>query len=155
LELLKQYAPIITTIYAGHYHREFFTLLDATIPLIGTIAFNSYFGNNPGFKIANILSDGTFNGYTTYYSILGSGSTLAWMPLYDYLAVYGNPAKIVATLNNFPYGSSNEQTAYRQYYDGGYTLSHEYIKDDTKWKYYYCGIKFVESPAYSECLKQY
>ncbi|HLX52800.1 MAG TPA: metallophosphoesterase, partial [Aquella sp.] len=41
LKLLKQYASIITTIYVGHNHREFFSSPNAAIPLIGTIAFNS------------------------------------------------------------------------------------------------------------------
>jgi hypothetical protein len=155
LALLKQYAPIITAIYAGHNHREFFSLPNASIPLIGTIAFNSYFGNNPGFKIADILSDGTFNGYTTYYSTLGNGSTLAWAPLYDYQTVYGNPAEITTTLNNFPYSSNIQETNYRRYYTGGDTPSREYINDDTKWKYFYCGIKYVESAFYQQCVNQY
>src|SRR6185437_1560781 len=155
LELLKQYSSIITTVYAGHLHTEFFSLPYTAIPLIGTIAFNSYYNNNPGFKIVNISSAGYFNGYTTYYSTLRNGSTLAWKPLYDYRAVYGNPAQIAATLNNFPYDiNAAKAISYRQYYSG-MVPSASSISDNTKWKYYYCGIKFVESIAYAKCLKRY
>ncbi|HLX54087.1 MAG TPA: hypothetical protein VKR58_09095, partial [Aquella sp.] len=91
----------------------------------------------------------------TYYSVLGTAQVLKWAPLYDYATVYGNPARITTTLSNFPYSGDTKSTAYRQYYDGGDTPSSEHINDDTKWKYYYCGIKFVESPTYTECLKQH
>lgn len=155
LNLLKQYSSIITTVYAGHYHREYLSLINATTPLIGTIAFNSYVKNNPGFKIIGISSDGSFNGYTTYYSTLGNGSTLTWRPLYDYKAVYGNPAEIASTLNSFPYDINGAKAmSYRQYYSG-MVASASSISNDTKWKYYYCGIKYVESMAYIKCLKQY
>ncbi|MCC2624511.1 MAG: cpdA 2 [Burkholderiales bacterium] len=151
---LKQHYPVISSIYAGHFHGEFLSLIDGKIPVIGTIAFNSYFGNNPGFKVIHISPEGNFDGYTTYFFSQATNAPMAWTPLYDYGSTYGSPDMIVYTLQNFPYDLKDPKVFnYRTYYAGGYGASTGLITEDQYWKAYYCGIKYSESPAYTACIK--
>lgn len=149
LNALKQYASIITTVYAGHFHNEFLSLPYTTIPLISTIAFNSYRDNNPGFKIASISSDGYVQNYTTYTSTLGEDRRLIWMQLYNSSTAYGN-SDMATVINSLSYDGIKASNY--QLYHGGNTPFPGPITDAAKWKYYYCDIKYVEESTYNACI---
>jgi 3',5'-cyclic AMP phosphodiesterase CpdA len=154
LDLLNRYSSVISSVYAGHFHSEFLSLVDGKIPLIGTIAFNSFFGNNPGFKVVNISSEGKFNGYITYFFSQVNGAPMVWTPLYDYASTYGTPAMITLTLKNFPYDFTDPRVIeYRNYFSGGDGAVNGFITEDAKWKSYYCGIKYTDLQGYTECIQ--
>lgn len=153
LNTLNQYSNIIKTIYTGHYHAELLSTIGTKIPVIGTIAFNALFGNNPGFKIIDIDQDGNLNGYITYYSNLANGKIM-WNQLYSFQQIYGEPKQIIDILNNFPFTYTESNVInYRKYFNGNNPKYPQPINSDKNWKYYYCGIKYVESEKYINCIK--
>ncbi len=152
LQVLNQYATTISTIYAGHVHMEYFALVNHKTPLIGTIAFNSVFGNNPGFKIININQKGEFDGYTAYYANLATGK-LKWTELYSFQKTYGNPANIVQILRLFPSNVQNPQViAYRRYFNGDNPQDPQPISVNADWQYYYYGINQQRGSAFGQYL---
>ncbi len=154
LNLLKQYSSIITTIYAGHFHAEYLSLINSVTPLIGNLSFNTGFGNNPGFKVIKLNNNGSLVDYATYHCATPSDGTLDWQFMYKYSAIYGDPQQMSTTLNNFPFALTEAKViSYRNYYNGSNKLYLQPINQDSKWKYYYCGIMNVNKNSYNKCLK--
>lgn len=149
LNLLLKYSSIITAVYAGHYHAEYLSLLNSTIPLIGSIAFNSFNGNNPGFKIIDIDNNGSLVNYTTYSA--PNGDT-RWTELYNFTQIYTN-SNIVKTLEYFPVDVAQSKVKnYRKNFNGNNQRYPQPISSDPNWKYYYCGIKNVKLKDYTNCI---
>lgn len=81
---LKQFAPTIAGIFAGHLHRDWMQILtfdDHEISVIGITSISPIFGNNPGFKLCayadNMLQPNDFIDYV--YAIHGDN---AWKQKY-------------------------------------------------------------------------
>ncbi len=94
LRVIEAYASSIATIYAGHTHMEYLESIGHQIPLIGTIALNSFYGNNPGFKILTIDDKtGDLIDYQTYVSELNKPHA-PWRKLYQFSTAYASePAR--------------------------------------------------------------
>jgi len=153
LELLSQYSSTILVIYTGHYHAELLSTVDSSIPVIGSIAFNTMFGNNPGFKVVDIRPNGDFAGYTTYYSDL-TNKRIKWKKLYSFEQAYGQPKEIIKILNQFPLRYTEPKViSYRKYFNGNNQKYLQPVSSDKNWKFYYCGIKYIQPKEYSVCTE--
>lgn len=153
LEVLQRYASIITTLYTGHFHMDYFSLVNGVTPLIGNIGFSTIFGNNPGFKLINLDQNGAFAGYTTYVATLAGGE-VQWYPLYSFSQFYGAPSNITETLSQFPQHIGNQQVSvYRRFFNGNNAQYLQPISQDNNWKYYYCGIQYLTESDYTQCIK--
>ena len=155
LDILNRYSSTITTLYTGHFHAELLSIINSKTPVIGSVAFNTMFGNNPGFKIVDIDPNGSFAGYTTYYSDLAN-KQIKWNQLYTFEQSYGPPNKIVDTLNQLPFSYIEPSVInYRQDFNGNNKEYPQPISLDKYWRFYYCGIKYVSPTKYSDCIKNY
>ena len=153
LNTLKQYSSIITTLYTGHFHAELLFIINSQIPVIGSVAFNAMYGNNPGFKIINIDSYGSFAGYTTYYSDLANNQ-IKWDVLYNFEQAYGQSKEIINILNQFPFPYDESKVInYRKYFNGNNKEYPQPLSSDKNWKFYYCGIKYVQPKEYLNCIR--
>lgn len=154
LQTIDEYSSIILNIYAGHLHSEYWSLIAAKIPLIGTIAFNAGFGNNPGFKISQLDSNWHLLGYHTYYTNLESfDKEINWQLLYT---VYLSDTIFSHLLSNFPSDIKDQMVkSYRKHYRATSNKDTSSINDDTKWKYYYCAINQLDEPSYTNCLNKF
>lgn len=150
LALLKQYKNTITTIYAGHFHMDYFELLENTdIPVVSSVAFNSLFANNPGFKLLDVDKNGDLYDYQAFISNIESGN-IDWQLEYKLSQAYtGNGIReIIKTL---PKESSSQNTLnYRQFYNGSNMLYPQAISSN--WKYYACALNNTTLPSINKCL---
>lgn len=150
LNLLDKYSDSILTIYAGHLHAEYFSLINKKIALIGTIALNSIIGNNPGFKILNLKSDDSFANYKTYINDL-TKSKLNWEILYEFKPSYGD----VNFLADFPKNLKDARVIdYRRFYNGANPSLPQPISNDKNWPHYYCAISNITIEDYQNCVKK-
>ena len=150
LQVLAKYSSTIITIYSGHFHSEYMSLINTQTPQIGTIAFNSGFGNNPGFKVIDVES--SFAGFTTYYTDL-TRKKVEWQQLYSFGQTYGNPKQITTILSEFPFtNTAAKVVAYRKYYNANSINYPQLINSDDSWKYYYCGINNIHLIDYEKCV---
>lgn len=90
-EELKQFAPEITAIFAGHLHTDWYQLLafkgEPPIPATGTPSISPIFGNNPGFKLYWYATNTQqLMDYLTYYFPLSKRQ--ADNIAYDYNRIY-------------------------------------------------------------------
>ncbi len=152
LTLLDQYSYLIKAIYAGHFHGENLSVINGKTPLIGSLAFNAGFGNHPGFKIISIKDDGSFQGYTTYYTTLSTGQ-VEWKKLYSFSEVFGKGSQISKVIESFPKNISESKVIiYRQNYNGNNSQFKQPISKDDKWKYYHCNILYSDPQKYQACI---
>lgn len=91
---LKQFAPQIKGIFAGHIHRNWFQVLDfddGEIPVIGVTSVSPIFGNQPGFaNISYFLQPIHLDSFSTYsFPLQGT----AW------IQHAGNYDKLMARIN--------------------------------------------------------
>lgn len=154
LSILKRYHQNIMVIYSGHFHSEYFEVLESTIPVVGTIALNRYFGNNAGVKLVNYNDyTGALESYHTYglSYINGTGQ---WLKLYSYPDDYGYTGSLASFLNNFPVTIDNPNVnLYRSSYDGNAIRYPQLIHTNKYWKNYFCFIKYVQPAEYEDCVR--
>ncbi len=155
LKVINRYKDTISSIYAGHYHADYFILLpDSNIPVVSTIAFNTLFGNNPGFKILEINDNGYLVDYTTYTSDVSKDHALKWSMEYQLSIAYPE-SNISQIIKNMPKDLSNSQVVnYRNFYNGGSSI-YQPISIDINWKYYYCAMQNVTEVTYDNCLDKF
>jgi hypothetical protein len=149
LKVLSKYKNNISGIYAGHFHSDYFRLIANKIPMISTIAFNSFFGNNPGFKILTLNDIGYLYSYTAYYTDLAIDKKFNWQIEYQLNAAYpGNIGNIIKTIST----NDISKFMYRSAYSGNSTKSREPINIDSNWAYYACSITNINVSEYTGCL---
>ena len=153
LDLISKYSKNISGIYAGHFHSDYMLLLpNGKIPLISSIAFNTLFGNNPGFKILNLDDNGYLRDYTAYYTDIATNKQLNWQVEYRLSSAY-QESNIISVIQNMP---RNPQTKaalnYRKFYNGGSSGFLQPISTDSDWEYYYCAMQNVTANTYQACL---
>lgn len=153
LQLIDQYSSDISIIFAGHFHADYMILLPkSNIPIVSTIAFNSFFGNNPGFKILNVSDNGSLIDYSAYYSDISKSKKLDWQEEYRLSTAY-NDNNIIQIIKNIPRSVNNPITKnYRKFYNGNSIGFLQPISSDNDWDYYYCAIQNINSNLYQECL---
>lgn len=153
LILLKQYNNLITTVYAGHFHMDYFALLENTnIPVISSVAYNSLFANNPGFKLLNLDKSGDLYDYQAFISNIESG-TINWQPEYKFSEAYASNdiREIIRTL---PQDSNSPRVInYRKFYNGSSMLYPQPISSD--WKYYACALNNTTRSSITKCLSNF
>lgn len=150
LAIINRYSNNISGIYAGHFHADYFELLSkSNIPLISTIAFNSLFGNNPGFKILHLDENGYLYNYTTYYSDLTLDKTLNWQIEYELNSTY--PQDIIHIIKTLSTNNQN-RAMYRLFYNGNSKNFPAPISTDLSWVYYACALTNQAKLEYTRCL---
>ncbi len=152
---LKNYAPQISAIFAGHLHSDWFQILTFNekdqIPVVGTPSISPIFGNNPGFKIFSYsLQAKQLENYITYYFPLNSGKN--WGLEYEFNRVYQSdncgtcPISDGMTLMK---QSGSLADYYKLFYDVK-TQSQPIV---TRWNpYYWCAIWNVNQHDYKKCI---
>ena len=154
LKILDKYADVISGIYAGHYHADYLALLQpSNIPVVGTLALNSNFGNNPGFKILNLDTNGNLANYNAYICNLNHNTILCENG-YQSSTLYGmNITKGIGSISS-DVGESRTIN-YRKFYNGNNSLFPQPISDTQHWQYYFCAINNVTMDSYSNCLAKF
>ena len=154
LRILNKYANIVSGIYAGHYHADYWSLLQpSNIVVIGTLALNSNFGNNPGFNILNLDNKANLINYNAYSCSL-SDDNIYCHEEYQLSNEYGVDMKnVIHTMS----GNTEESKtiSYRKFYNGNNQSLLQPISDDKYWKYYFCAINNITIVGYSNCITDF
>lgn len=156
LNLVEQYAEIITTNMAGHYHRDDFRLMyDENkkpvsymhiLPSISPIYYN-----NPGFEVVTYDRKTTYlKNYKTYYTDVHSpDANMNWELEYSFYDTYGkeelNPESMAEIHQEL---KQNEVLSkkYMLFYPVSESLE---MKD---FKYYWCGISNFTPESFANCV---
>jgi len=154
LATLSQYAPYIAVIYAGHYHMEYLASILGKIPLFGTVALNSFFGNNPGFKVVKINErSGAMEDFSTYFQNLADRKA-KFQKLYDFRKAYriGREASVVDFISNFSSETQNPAVKrYREYFNAK-SADREPIDSEYGWPYYYAAMTRLDADSFMSCM---
>lgn len=152
---LKQFAPQIAGIFAGHLHSDWFQILTFKdskdeIPVTGTPSISPIFGNNPGFKIYSYSSD-TFelDDFVTYYYPINEHKP--WRVEYDFNRIFQPNCQDCPIIHSMKLlkqtGNLSEQ--YKLFY--AVSTHSQPIKE--KWSpYYWCAIHDINASDYQRCL---
>jgi sphingomyelin phosphodiesterase acid-like 3 len=147
---LKQYAANISGVLSGHFHMDFFQILDRTTPVLGTPAISPGFGNNPGFKVFSYSPTSLeLVDYSTYFNALNGKQ--GWTEEYDFNQIYQPACKDCQVLNGMsllqPKG--NLATDYINYFgvgSGSQPISSKWLP------YYWCSINTAVAAEYLSCV---
>ena len=151
-DLFHKYASVISGIYAGHYHADYWTLLPDNIPVISSLALNGHFGNNPGFKILKLSDTGNLNDYTAYSCQL-SDNNVKCQSVYQFNQMYGkNIRDIIRTMPSDI--TESNVVNYRRFYSGDNPMYKQPIANDQSWQYYFCALNNVTMSSYNSCLRK-
>lgn len=151
--ILREFAPQVSAIFAGHLHADWFqihTYNGAEIPVTGTPSISPIFGNNPGFKIysysTKTLELGNFVTY--YYPIT---SKQAWGIEYDFNRTFSSSCHDCPVTSGMNSVQANGENA--EQYKKFYAVSTKSQPITTKfYPYYWCAIRDVEAKDYSMCV---
>ena len=163
LDLIKQYAMIISGVLPGHIHADAFQILytpkiDYFIPVSYTPPISPVFGNNPGLKVFTFnLKTLDLINFDTYFYPLQQAPNTTWQKEYNFNATYQadchQSCSIVAGMLRLT-KDNHLVDFYKQYY----TVSGDAhpITTDTKnntWAlYYWCPVQNLTWSAYQSCL---
>jgi len=152
---LKNYAPQISAIFAGHLHSDWFQILTFNdkdqIPVVGTPSISPIFGNNPGFKIFSYsLQAKQLENYITYYFPLNSGKN--WGLEYEFNRIYQSD-----NCSTCPISDSmtlmKQSGSLAEYYKLFYDVKTQSQPIATRWNpYYWCAIWNVNQHDYKKCV---
>jgi len=150
---LKQFAPEISGIFAGHLHTDWFQILTLSnanrVPVTGTPSISPLFGNNPGFKIYtySFTSHQIDNVETFYYPL----SKKRWGLEYTFNRVYPLGCNNCPILKGMDALQQTGRLAdsYKYYY----AVSTTSQPITNQWKpYYWCATRTVNAANYRKCL---
>ncbi|MCE2705550.1 MAG: hypothetical protein LW807_00515 [Proteobacteria bacterium] len=152
LGILKKYSQQVSIIYAGHFHSEYWQEV-YNIPVMGTLSFNTLFGNHGGAKLVNYdTSNGKLNNYVTYVVAIGNKTT-TWQELYNYPNSYSTTKQLGAFIKDLPYQISDTKVKqYRLFYNGGVRKYPQPISNDIFWKNYYCFLNNINLAEFKNCI---
>lgn len=151
---LDRYSTLISGIYAGHLHSDWFQVLsfagDHEIPVTGVPSISPIYGNNPGFKTYTYAYPGAqIEDYVTYYYPLSAGQ--AWLREYDFKRTYAascHRCSVTSGMNHL-----KPKGVLADYYQSYYGLQAQSRTIDTHWNpYYWCTIHNVKASDYRDCL---
>lgn len=148
---LEQYAPIISAVFAGHLHSDWFhilTLNGIEVPVTGTPSISPIFGNNPGFKIYRYAYEtAQLEDFLTYYYPLSNSR--AWGIEYDFNQIYQSNCHECEAPDNVSMMQRAGSVA------GFYRLFHSVNTGSAQtlqWTpYYWCAIKNSNVQGYKMC----
>ena len=167
LELVRQYAAVIAGSFAGHIHMDSFELIQGPQGQLASLvhitpAFSPVYNNNPAFEVfAYDRSSANLKDYTAYYFDLASDAAqknapVRWKKEYTFTTAYGQPEFSTQSLEAVHKGISindhDFRTKFVRYYDVSNTASPGI--DPKNWHAYWCGIRNLTIPEYTECLRQ-
>lgn len=153
---LQQFAPVISGIFSGHLHSDWFQVLTFNqstneIPITGTPSISPIFGNNPGFKIYSYSPTSLqLDDFVTYYYSLSDKRT--WGLEYDFNHIYqANCHDCIMIHGMDALAQTGELAAhYRQFYAVN-MLDRQSIV--SQWQpYYWCAIHEVDVNRYKKCV---
>src|SRR3990167_2050407 len=151
---LKQFAPEIAGIFAGHLHMDWFQVLTLSnanrVPVSGTPAISPIYGNNQGFKIYTYSPDSKeITNFETYYTPIDQ--QLSWLKEYNYKQIYQPTCRLcsIVTAMNTVKPSSVSASYYKHFYAVG--VHDQSI--EAKWDpYYWCAIRPLAPQQYWTCV---
>jgi predicted MPP superfamily phosphohydrolase len=166
IEMLTDFAGVITVGFAGHTHADDFRLLlrkteagqQALAFLHICPGIDSLFGNNPGFETLTYnRQDFSLIDYRVYYLDLqkiaaGDKTTLKWAKEYVFSETYKQDVITPATLSAV-YSSIKDDPALRTYYMNYYDVNHKKALTDENWQAYWCGIAQWTQAGFESCNK--
>ena len=156
LAIVEEYADLITSNMAGHYHRDDFRLMKNAkgeavsymhiLPSISPIYYN-----NPGFEIVTYNRESTeLLDYTTYYTDVKSPvDSTAWGLEYNFRKTYGQSKMTAKTMDEIHKAMAKDQQlakAYMTYYPVSESSSMK------EFRFYWCGIDRLTPKEYAECV---
>lgn len=140
LKILSEYKNNIIVIFSGHFHSNYNQEFN-NIPIIGTIAFNTYVGNNAGAKIINIdKKSDTIDKINAF--IIESNQCSNYPIISDKLSL---KEYLIALLNNNP----DITNTYQKVFMGN---DKQYINNNNYWLYYRCFITNFNKNTYEDCI---
>jgi hypothetical protein len=145
LKILSKYKNNILVIFSGHFHSNYTQQFD-NIPIIGTIAFNTYFGNNAGYKIIK-LNEQT-NKINNINTIIIKNNQCLNYPIVSNKISLNNYFKEL--INN----NEDITNTYKKVFIGN-NNKQQYINNKAYWFYYYCFINKFDKDTYQECINNY
>lgn len=156
LDIVEEYADVITTNMAGYYHRDDFRLIknakgEAVSYMHILPAISPIYYNNPGFEIVKYDRESTqLLDYTTYYTdVHDPAQNLQWKKEYNFHETYQqdelNPTTMDAIHKQLQTDKKMAQH-YMKYYPVSET---ETMKD---FRFYWCGISNLTPESYQNCL---
>ncbi len=161
LQIINDYADVIATNMAGHYHKDDFRLIrnDAgqvvsymhVLPSISPI-----YDNNPGFEVVDYDPEsGALNNYTVYYVNVANSpemSAATWALEYRFDEVYGTTGINTTSLTQ-AFEQLKTDTTLQQQYMLYYPVSDTaaYAGDLADFKFYHCGMGYMTKSSYADC----
>lgn len=150
---LKEFAPEIIAIFAGHLHADWFQRMQLdnrnSILVTGTPSISPVFGNNPAFKIYQYSpSSGELTNFQTYYFPLDKRT---WGMEYSFDQIYQPNCNRCNLHDGIERLSASNQLA--DYYKRFYAVSTASQPITTKWMpYYWCATQGIDAEKYKKCV---
>lgn len=147
IKVIDKYSNNINFILSGHFHQDYIQLLPTKnpIPVFSSLALNTYFGNNPGFKIFTLDNKSKIQDYKQYYADISKSTT--YQLEYNFNSIYSGTT-LESKINSITY-SSIQSKQYIKYYNGLNKLIPQPINN--QWGVYYCAIHNINEASYNEC----
>lgn len=152
---IKQFAPNISGILAGHLHSDWFqsiTFPDSSVevPVIGTPSISPVHGNNPGFKIFTYSpSTQQLDDYVTYYDALDNSQ--AWNLEYTFSVIYNSNCHECPILSGID--QLKELGDLSGFYKTFYAVDNGSPPIAAQWSpYYWCAIHEMTPDDYQKCI---
>lgn len=151
---LKQFAPQLAGIFAGHLHSDWFQILTLSnankIPVTGTPAISPLFGNNPGFKIYTYSPESEqLENYETYYYPMNPNKS--WGVEYTFNRIYQANCKQCQIINGMT--ALRPENNFVDYYKHFYSVGTNSQPIVTRWNpYYWCATRGINADEYKRCV---
>lgn len=158
LEIISEYSDIISSTFAGHFHRDDFRVIlnnNSPVSFITlTPAISPIYGNNPSYKIFRYNKNNfTLTDYDTYFIEGLTSSDPEWKFGYNFGNTYLQNSitphsmfKISEKIST----DSSFKTNYIQYYSAGNPKA--FPGDYKDWYYNWCALTHLASDDYAKCL---
>ena len=156
LSIVADYADIISSNMAGHYHRDDFRLIKneagKTVSYMHILpAISPIYYNNPGFEVVTYDRESTeLLDYTTFYTnVKSEDAAMSWELEYSFKKTYHQSKMTAQTMDVIHHSLMSDATMaanYMKYYPVSESAS---MKD---FRFYWCGISNLTPESYQRCL---
>lgn len=160
VKIIRRYSSIITSGFAGHFHRDDFRIFskydNPNSYILIAPSISPVYGNNPSYRIFFYnRSDYTLINYISYAMNLSTERDPYWNQEYNFANTYNQKTLTLSSLNNV-YHLIHSDTEIRKKYIKYYTANNRnsFAGDYSNWFYNWCGISHLSAESYGDCLCQ-